>query len=122
MDPLRAMRRLLSALLLVLVVAPASAERVPGTQFERLEATDSLGRTITYYLSDSETPKPLALMIQGSGCSALFRRLADGAMSAVGYHNVLRGAPPPRPRRAPPPTAVRWRFSCNTGSRGGRSP
>ncbi|MBL8687882.1 MAG: alpha/beta fold hydrolase [Rhodospirillaceae bacterium] len=84
------MRRLLSAVLVLLVVAPAAAERVPGTQFEKLSTTDGLGRRVTYYLSDSATPKPLALVIQGSGCSALFRPLADGAMSAVGYHNVFR--------------------------------
>lgn len=84
------MRRLLTTLALLLVVSPAFAERVPGTQFERLSATDGLGRTITFYLSESATPKPLALVIQGSGCSALFRRLADGTMSAVGYHNVFR--------------------------------
>lgn len=79
-------------LLLVLVggSAPASAERVPGTQFEKLAATDSIGRAVTYYLSESVTPKPLALVIQGSGCSALFRPRGDGAMSAVGYHNVFR--------------------------------
>jgi pimeloyl-ACP methyl ester carboxylesterase len=85
------MRFALSALLLLLAVTPAKAERVPGTQFAKLSATDSLGRAITFYLSDSATPKPLALLIPGSGCSALFRPLPDGAMSAVGYHNVLRG-------------------------------
>lgn len=75
---------------LLLAAAQAAAERVPGTRFERFGATDGLGRPITYYLSDSPTPKPLALVIQGSGCSALFRPLAEGAMSAVGYHNVFR--------------------------------
>ena len=75
---------------LLLAAVQASAERVPGTRFERLSTTDGLGRNITYYLSDSPTPKPLALVIQGSGCSALFRPLADGALSAVGYHNVFR--------------------------------
>ena len=75
---------------LLLAAAQAAAERVPGTRFERLNATDGLGRSITYYLSDSSTAKPLALVIQGSGCSALFRPLPDGAMSAVGYHNVFR--------------------------------
>lgn len=84
-------RRLFLALAgLLLAAAQASAERVPGTRFERLSAADSLGRTITYYLSDSATAKPLALVIQGSGCSALFRPLSDGLMSAVGYHNVFR--------------------------------
>ena len=74
----------------LLLAAPASAERVPGTQFDRLTATDGLGRTITYYLSIDTASKPLALVIQGSGCGALFRPLADSAMSAVGYHNVFR--------------------------------
>lgn len=84
------MRRLLSAFVLLLAVTPAWAEHVAGTQFEKLVTTDGLGRAITYYVSDSATAKPLALVIQGSGCSALFRPLADGAMSAVGYHNVFR--------------------------------
>jgi pimeloyl-ACP methyl ester carboxylesterase len=88
------MRRALVQLLLIafvgLLVAPAAAERIPGTRFERLSATDGLGRSIAYYLSESTTPKPLALIIQGSGCSALFRPLGSGNMSAVGYHNVFR--------------------------------
>ncbi len=89
------MRQLLSRFAAVAVVglllaAPALAERVPGTRFERFGTTDGLGRAITYYLSDGPTPKPLALVIQGSGCSALFRALPDGVMSAVGYHNVFR--------------------------------
>lgn len=89
------MRRLLNRLAILalaglLLTAPATAERVPGTQFERLSTTDGFGRTITYYLSVGGTSKPLALVIQGSGCGALFRPLNDGVMSAVGYHNVLR--------------------------------
>jgi pimeloyl-ACP methyl ester carboxylesterase len=88
------MRHALKALLVLFLIgaasAPAVAERVRGTQFEKLSTTDSLGRAITYYLSDSATPKPLALVIQGSGCNALFRRIVDGSMSAVGYHNVFR--------------------------------
>ncbi len=80
----------LFAALALLLATAAFAERVPGTQFERLAATDTLGRPIAFYLSGSATAKPLALVIQGSGCSALFRPLADGTMSAVGYHNVFR--------------------------------
>jgi pimeloyl-ACP methyl ester carboxylesterase len=86
----RALARLLLLALIALPIAPATAERVAGTRFERLSTTDTLGRAVTYYLSDAATPKPLALVIQGSGCNALFRPLADGAMSAVGYHNVFR--------------------------------
>lgn len=87
------MRRALRLFLLLVAVGastPAAAERLPGTRFEKLGTTDGLGRQVTYYLSNSTSPKPLALVIQGSGCSALFRQLADGAMSAVGYHNVFR--------------------------------
>lgn len=84
------MRTALGAFLLFLLVAPARAERVPGTSFDKLSTIDGLGRPITYYLSDGAAPKPLALVIQGSGCGALFRPLADGTMSAVGYHNVFR--------------------------------
>ena len=87
----RALTRLLLLALIALPAAPANAERVAGTRFERLSTTDSLGRSITFYLSDASSPKPLALIIQGSGCNALFRPLADGQMSAVGYHNVFRG-------------------------------
>ncbi|MBM3547099.1 MAG: alpha/beta fold hydrolase [Alphaproteobacteria bacterium] len=86
----RALARLLLLALIALPVAPATAERVAGTRFERLSTTDTLGRSITFYLSDSATAKPLALVIQGSGCNALFRPLAGGAMSAIGYHNVFR--------------------------------
>lgn len=78
------------AALLLLLATRAAAERLPGTAFERATTVDGLGRTVTYYLSESPAPKPLALVIQGSGCNALFRRLADGRISAVGYHNVFR--------------------------------
>ncbi|MBM3533161.1 MAG: alpha/beta fold hydrolase [Alphaproteobacteria bacterium] len=88
------MRRTLARLLLLALVAlpatSATAERVAGTLFERMSAVDGFGRSINFYLSDSATPKPLALVIQGSGCNGLFRPLPDGRMSAVGYHNVFR--------------------------------
>jgi pimeloyl-ACP methyl ester carboxylesterase len=84
------LRAFAAAALALLLAVPALADRVSGTAFERLVATDGLGRPITYYLSDSVTPKRLALVIQGSGCSALFRPLTGETMSAVGYHNVFR--------------------------------
>lgn len=80
----------LAAALALLLAVPALAERVPGTVFERFVATDAGGRAITYYLSNGAAPRPLALVIQGSGCGALFRPLTSAAMSAVGYHNVFR--------------------------------
>ena len=83
-------RLIVLALAGLVVAAPALAERVSGTQFDSARTADGFGRTVTYYLSDSPTPKPLALVIQGSGCNALFRPLTDGQMSAVGYHNVFR--------------------------------
>jgi hypothetical protein len=37
---------------------------VPGTAFERREVEDTLGRTVTYYVSrPKQTPAPILLMI-----------------------------------------------------------
>jgi len=85
-------RRLIAAALtaLALAAAPAQAETVPGTNFQRFTTTDGRGNALTYYLSEAPYPKPLALVIQGSGCGALFRPAAGGVMNAVGYHGVLR--------------------------------
>ena len=80
---------LLAAALAVLAV-PALAEPVPGTNFQRYVTTDGRGGALTYYLSEAPYPKPLAVVIQGSGCGALFRPAAGGAMNAVGHHGLLR--------------------------------
>jgi len=85
------LRRVFAAALTALALSAAAlAEPVPGTGFERFATTDGRGNALTYYLSEAPYPKPLALVIQGSGCGALFRPVAGGAMSAVGYHGVFR--------------------------------
>lgn len=83
----------LAALVLagILPASAALAEDIPGTPFSRERTVDALGRTVTYYLSDGDVTRPLALLIQGSGCNALFRPIPAGGYTAVGYHNVLRG-------------------------------
>lgn len=93
-EPGRRFAAALSALaLLAALVLPGPAplaDPVPGTRFERFATTDGHGNALTYYLSEAPYPKPLALVVQGSGCGALFRPAAGGAMNAVGYHGVFR--------------------------------
>ncbi|CAN5566493.1 hypothetical protein BH10PLA2_BH10PLA2_23630 [soil metagenome] len=53
-----------------------------GIPFQRYSVVDSLGRTITFYLSKPPKDKaagdlPLVLFIQGSGCQSLFQRFGD---------------------------------------------
>src|SRR5262245_31758453 len=66
-----------------------------GIPFQRYTTTDSLGRTITFYLS--MPPKgqpagklPVALLVQGSGCHSLFRK--RGEMIYGGQQNLLLNA------------------------------
>lgn len=61
---------------------------LPG--FQCLQTLDSFGRTITFYLSQAETPEtlPLIIFIQGSGCHSAFRKGPDGRIYG-GYQNVL---------------------------------
>jgi pimeloyl-ACP methyl ester carboxylesterase len=54
-----------------------------GVPYRRYTTTDSLGRTITFYLSIAPAEKPEAklpvvLWIQGSGCQSLFTKRGDG--------------------------------------------
>jgi dienelactone hydrolase len=63
-----------------------------GTPFQRYSVKDSLGRTITYYLSippknEKDAKQPIALLIQGSGCQSLFRK--QGKQITGGYQNLL---------------------------------
>ncbi len=62
-----------------------------GIPYDRFEIPDTLGRTITYYISprDPAHPLPLALFIQGSGCISMFSRMPDGR-TAGGIQNLLR--------------------------------
>src|SRR5689334_17676146 len=49
-----------------------------GVPFDRYTTTDRLGRTITFYLAhapqDAKGPRPVAVFVQGSGCSSVFRK------------------------------------------------
>jgi dienelactone hydrolase len=63
-----------------------------GIPFQRYTTTDSLGRTIVFYLSRSPMNEPagklpVALFIQGSGCQSLFRKNGDQILG--GLQNVL---------------------------------
>ncbi len=66
--------------------------RIP---FQRYTTTDSLGRTITFYLSrppggSSDLKLPVALIIQGSGCQSLWQK--RGEMIFGGQQNLLHNA------------------------------
>jgi dienelactone hydrolase len=61
-----------------------------GIPFHRYTTTDTLGRTITLYLSAppaNGTRLPVVLFIQGSGCQSLFRKVGDRI--GGGYHTLL---------------------------------
>jgi predicted esterase len=63
----------------------AGPRSVPGSPFERYTTTDTLGRDITLYLSQSGSARlPLALLIQGSGCWSAFSKNSLGQIS--GWH------------------------------------
>ena len=81
---------ILSLLLVPITLGPVAAEParvVPdptdlGVPYRRYTTTDSLGRTITFYLSIAPVEKPEAklpvvLWIQGSGCQSLFTKPGD---------------------------------------------
>jgi len=53
-----------------------------GVSFQRYTTTDTLGRTITFYLSKPpggvpDAGLPVALWVQGSGCQSLFSKRGD---------------------------------------------
>ena len=52
---------------------------VPGTLFHRYSTADRFGRSITFYLSagSAEHAVPLAVFVQGTGCSSHFERQGD---------------------------------------------
>lgn len=60
-----------------------------GVPFQRITTSDSLGRSITFYLSKAPTNAklPVALWVQGSGCQSLFSKQGDKV--GVGLHGVL---------------------------------
>jgi predicted esterase len=62
----------------------ADVPMVSGTPLERHEIKDGSGRTITYYLSrPKQSPAPLLLMIQGSGCMPVINVQPNGAYSTL---------------------------------------
>lgn len=66
-----------------------------GIPFSRYTTQDSLGRSITFYLSippgkDTAAKLPVALLIQGSGCQSLFRK--RGELILGGQQNLLHSA------------------------------
>jgi dipeptidyl aminopeptidase/acylaminoacyl peptidase len=71
---------------------PQADPTLLGIPFQRYTVKDSLGRTITFYLS--EPPKegadgklPVVLLVPGSGCQSLFRKLGDKVVG--GLQNLL---------------------------------
>ena len=76
--------------------APGVGEHVPGQPYIHREATDALGRTITYYLSDpgggSDGPLPLVVYVQGSGCNSHFAERGGRIGSATGHSLIERVA------------------------------
>jgi pimeloyl-ACP methyl ester carboxylesterase len=87
-----------SLLALMFLAAPepprpeADPTTPPGIPFQRYTAKDSLGRTITFYLSvvaknDADAKRPVALFIAGSGCQSLFKK--RGEQITGGYQNLL---------------------------------
>ena len=81
---------------------PASVDRDPtdlGIPFERYVTRDQFDRPITLYLSRMRAgamPKPLALMIGGSGCQSVFQK--RGPMITGGLQNLLLQASEGRAR------------------------
>ena len=81
----------------VLADTPPAARRDPaalGVPFDRYTTTDRLGRTVTFYLSHAPKgatkPLPLAVMIQGSGATSVFRQ-RDGK-TLGGLHMLVLAA------------------------------
>jgi predicted esterase len=74
-------------------VSFAAGTPAEGTAFERREASDGHGGAIPYYLAPvAGGPKPLLLVIQGSGCEALFVRGKRGLSATAGQDIVQKMA------------------------------
>jgi len=63
-----------------------------GVPFDRFTTKDSLGRTITCYLSvppakEPSAKRPVVLFVPGSGCQSVFQKMGEHV--AGGYHTVL---------------------------------
>jgi pimeloyl-ACP methyl ester carboxylesterase len=89
------MPTVLLATALTLAAADASQAKLDptalGSGFQRYTTTDSLGRTITFYLSSpgeqAAARLPVALLVQGSGCQSLFRKRDERVYG--GQQNLL---------------------------------
>ncbi len=64
-----------------LSLGAAAAELVPGTGFVVQRVSDEYERRVQFY-ADEHRDRPLALIVQGSGCTPLFRRGEDGVQRA----------------------------------------
>jgi predicted esterase len=63
---------LLHATLAFAAPSEPAPRMIPGTQLEQREVVDTLGRSVTYYISRPKAAKaPILLMLQGSGCARL---------------------------------------------------
>ncbi len=90
--------QLLLAVLLLEVDDRPQAKLDPtelGVPFQRYTTTDSLGRTITFYLSrapgrNSDAKLPVTLIVQGSGCQSLFQKRGEQILG--GQQNLLLNA------------------------------
>jgi dienelactone hydrolase len=83
---------LFSVLLLPADGPTATPDPMPlGIPFQRYTTRDSLGRTITFYLSappkDVAGRLPVTLFVEGSGCQSLFRKQGDTIVG--GLQNLL---------------------------------
>lgn len=68
-------------------LSAGAAMRVSGTPLFRSEIRDALGRTVIYYMNRPTTPRPILLMIQGSGCGTVIR--TDGSQSYSTMFDLL---------------------------------
>ncbi|MGH7241939.1 MAG: alpha/beta hydrolase family protein [Phycisphaerales bacterium] len=74
--------------------APSAAPLLPKS-FERHEATDAYGRTITYYIRAplNETDRlPLVLYIGGSGAQSAWQTVKDTAVLSYGANSIAGAA------------------------------
>jgi pimeloyl-ACP methyl ester carboxylesterase len=64
---------------------------VPGQPYVSAQATDSSGRTITYYLSEqtADAALPLVLYVQGSGAVSLFNSDSTGRVYGTMGHGTV---------------------------------
>jgi pimeloyl-ACP methyl ester carboxylesterase len=77
------------------VTAPSFVAGTPanGTEFQRRQISDDHGGIIRFYLAPvAAGPRPLLLVIQGSGCEALFVRGKNGLSASAGQDIVQKMA------------------------------